>query len=836
MRLLLAVIVLASNLAPALAQESAGGEAYAAFRAGIEKDLRSHPFFSRITFSIIDRPPFLFCIERPAVDEEKYELAVANSYLPHLRELLKQFDINYVKPGQLKLRPEAGGYALAVLASAGRYVDFRTAIGDPSLAMARAHYTPQLRLAVTYQDTFSRVNTKAEERHALLHEFVHALQHAYSSDGSMPKPVWFNEGLADYRSSCSNAQSSLREPPLQGNHIAAMAFGYANPAGRFYVAPLNELVAAVSYADVVKHATQRNKGEVPAETLMSMFYAQAEMFVRFLHEGEQGKYRGAFLKYVAGAQSGEAGAAAFEKAFGLRGDAMSQLETEWLKWLTGVLRPRYPKIPDLATKTSSANSGSPSAAPMSPPIAFDTSGLHWSDTEFSDRVAGARRLCADGQYDLGLQQLPADSEVPAETLPFLQRERARVVELVRVRNMALEDLLTRKGRLSVVLDGSRIAGKVLRREGDDLVLMVDRKEQVLPISVMGPIVLKGQAKRFKLLKGKGRWFEVWTRWLNGDTRKRLNSLLKLEYSSMVQLRADLDSDFAKMTGRDAAALLTLQELPQTNNRDEADKALTTIRELLQAYGQSPLLQRRKPAITKLARAFAERAFRIDEPAALGLLGDVTRNDNGLMTADYSNALAAPTADFTPLTKKELEALPIQQAKTTYAGRSGLTANAGGYQLVGSQWLRWAVPLGGKQSVEIQFSANGDFVPDFGVALCCGPGRMILARPTGGAQVFDLEKDLVDSVGGGAQLMADKVHTLRVEHDGKKQLTVSVDGKQTALVGNVGRMLSGDLYLYVSSSTPTTVARIKISGRPDPRNPQAYRDRFVAAVLRDIWQK
>jgi len=832
---LLAAIALVSLLTPVAAQDEKADEAYKIFRAGIEKRLKAHPFFSRITFTIVDRPPFLFCVERPAVDEPKYELGVANSYLPHLRELLKQFEANYVKPGKLWRRPEAGGYALAVLASAGRYVDFRTAIGDPSLAMARAHYTPELRLAVTYQDAFARRNTKSEERHALLHEFVHALQHAYSANGAMPKPVWFNEGLADYRSSCTNAQSSLAEPPLQGNHIAAMAFGYGNPAGRFYVSPIQELVAAVSYGDVVKQAKRRNKAEVPAETLLSMFYAQSEMFVRFLHEGEKGKYRDGFLRYVAAAQGGASGAAAFEKALALNGAGMSKMETEWLVWLTGILKERYPRMPNLADKAASGSGAGTKTAPMSPPIAFDTSKLHWTEKDLADRFDGARRLCADGSYDDGLKMLPADSEVPAAQVPFLKRERERIAELVRVRDMALKDLLKRKGRLSMVINGDRVAGNVQRREGDNLVIKIKRKEQVFPMTVMGPLVLKSQAKRFDLLKGKGRWFEVWARWLNGETRKRLKGLLKLEYSTMKELRGDLDYDLDADRGRAAAALVTMLSLPQSDGREQALEALATMRELVQAHGESALLQRRKVAIRKLARAYAERAFRIEEPSGLGLKGAVARSAKGVMTASYTKSASAPRADFMPLSKQQLEQLPIQQTKTTYAGRSGLTAKNGIYELIGSKWLRWAVPLRGPHTVQLKFAVSGDFVPDFGIGIGVGPGRMMLVYPTGSVQVIDMQQRVMDSVGGGGQLIADKVHTLRIEHDGKKRMTVSLDGKQTAKVGNVGRIVGGDVYMYVSSSNPIKVSGIEISGTPNPGNPQEYRDRYVTSIVRGLWK-
>ena len=94
---------------------------------------------------------------------------------------------------------------------------------------------------------------------------------------------------------------------------------------------------------------------------------------------------------------------------------------------------------------------------------------------------------------------------------------------------------------------------------------------------------------------------------------------------------------------------------------------------------------------------------------------------------------------------------------------------------------------------------------------------------------------MDTVGGGGQLMVDKEHTLRIEHDGKKRMTVSLDGRQTARVGNVGRMVGGDVYLYVNSSSPVKVTSLEIRGTPNPGNPQEYRDRYVTSIVNGLWK-
>lgn len=820
-------------IAAVLASAAIAQGDYASFRAAIEQSLRQHPFFSRVAFTLVDRDPFLFCVERAPNDAKDHELGVVNGYLPFLRELLSQFDTHYGKPANLQRRPEVGGYALAVLSSAGRYMDFRTAIGDPSLAMARAHYTPSLRLAVTYVDSFARHNTKTEELHALLHEFVHALQHAHSGDGQMPKPVWFNEGLADYRSSCSNLASSLREPPLQANHVDALAFGYANPGGKYFVAPIADLVAANSYQEVVDLANKRNGAALPSDTLLSMFYAQSEMFVRFLHEGEGGKYRDGFVQYLQAAQRGESGLPPFQRALAVgSAEALTQLEQQWLRWLDGVLRKSYPTMRDL---TKAAAGGAAGAVPMPPPTAIDLTALAWTKDDVAERLAGVRRLCSRGEYERALALLPADDELGDQDRAFAKRERARVQALITLREDALTDIEQKKGSLAVTVDGAAVRGRLVRREPEVLVVQNGRQETKVSLAAMTPAVLVGEGRRLKRFEGKERWLEIWTRWLKGDTLKSLQSLLALDYSTLPDMRTDLVGDCDAAIGAAALALIEMQSLPAIDDVAGARSVFERVRAAIRQHGASPLFTRRKAALTRLARGLAERMFQLDDMAALGIRGEVQKQDDGSVRVEYGGKSLVPGADFTEVPAKEREeTLPADVTKIGFAGKSGLGTAAGEYQLVGSTWLRWAVGLRGKQVVELDFAVRADFVPEFGIAMCVAGGRMVLIAPTGGVQLLDPEGGMIEPVGGGAQLIVDQVHKLRVEHDGKQKLSVTIDGKTTAVVSDVGRMTAGELMLFVHASTPVAIKRLAIRGTMDPSDPGKVRERFVAAALDGMW--
>ena len=40
---------------------------------------------------------------------------------------------------------------------------------------------------------------------------------------------------------------------------------------------------------------------------------------------------------------------------------------------------------------------------------------------------------------------------------------------------------------------------------------------------------------------------------------------------------------------------------------------------------------------------------------------------------------------------------------------------------------------------------------------------------------------------------------------------------------------------VHTGTPVKISNLSITGKPDPRDPQAMRERFVARVLAGLWR-
>jgi len=790
---------------------------WADFRSRLDNELRTHSFFSRVKVTAVEHRPFLFYIEQAADGNTDHEAAVVNGCLPFLKELVAQWQHHYGSLGR-KQSAKAPGYAIAVLSSGGRYLDFRTAINDPSLANARAHYTPDLRLAVTYLDTFGASN-KAEEIHSLLHEVVHAMQHAYSKGDRMTAPVWFNEGLADYRSACSTMVKSLREPPLQENHLIALTFGYANRAGRPYVHPIAELVTPTSYAEVIELVKKRQSSMRP-ELALGMFYSQSEMFVRFLHEAELGARHPQFLKYLELVLDGASGLQPFQQAFGCASaEELAKLDLAWRRWLDGVLRARVPNLPNLAGDAASTG-----PEPMAPPVAFAVEGLAWRDEDLEERLGAARRLCGRGEFDAALAALPDASNATDKAVQQrLKRESDRIAALRQLRQKVIEDLL--RGKNVLVLGDLR--GKVVKRDETGLTIQIGKDTKTVPVSRLGPKELLAEGTRLKAFEGRAVWLRVWLRYLQGTPLAQLKKDLAESFSTIAELRQDMTVEFSATPGAGAEALLELQSMPATEDAAAARQNLKRLQELVQANRSSPLLTSRLESIRHLARCYAERAFSPDDVAGLGLTGTTTSVD-GTTTVVYDDPSKSPTADFTAVPASDREWLRLGEP-LEYAGTHGLTPAAKGYQMAGSALLRWAAPLQGAFRIEIVYRVPENVDAHFAMLLMTQDEGTLWCSMAGSVGRLDRTVKDFRQVGGGASYTIGQPVTWSLEFDGKSTLVTQVLDKETARFDTKGRN-AGELWIAIECGAPMPIDRLTIRGKPVAKDPGKVREQFVARVL------
>ncbi|MBK8100302.1 MAG: hypothetical protein IPK26_24640 [Planctomycetes bacterium] len=801
----------------------------AEFTKKLGAELGRHPFFANVDFTIDgSTAPYQFYIQRPAKDDPTYNRQITNGYLPFLKKLTELFTADYVTPLGLQRSPQAPAFAIAVLASAGNYRDYAQAVQDSGLHWARAHYTPSMRLAITYEDRFAQHNTNVDERRALLHEFVHALQHAYSTTGEMPKAAWFNEGLADYRSSCTHVATSLDAPPLLDSHLATVANGHLRAQFRRVMLPLADLVAQADYGAVIAAVKARPGGAFDQRLALQMFYAQSELLVRFLHEGQGGKYRPGFLDYTRRMLAGEAGLPAFQAAFAATtADALAAIEHDFLGWQTEVFRGRYgKKFPDLA-KVRDKKANEP--MPLPPPIALDLTGLAFTAADVDEQVAGARRLCSRGDYEGALAMLPAVAADPAKTLQ-VAREQQRIEAVIALRDAVLADAAVKKPAMVLLCDGVEHKGKFVRREADAVFLTVGKEERRLPLRALAPAALL----KLRKFEGKERGMELWLKWLSGASEKALAELLKLSYSTIDDLRGDVARPLDAEHGAAAAALWALQRLAEPTSVADAQKAMEAAIAAVLPVRHLPLLQARREAVLQVIRALAERAFAVDDAATVGIRGAVQKLGDGRLEVRYPGGTAT-NADFTAVDTGKGAELDDGLPQISYDGPTQLAVRGKGLELIGSGVLRWAVGLRGRQEIELTYEFAGFGV--FGIVVCLDEetGSHLTVQADGTVTIVDTKTRMVDQLGSGIELFEKQRYRLRIVHDGEKRLETWVDGKRIAEVPNVGSCVRGDLCLFVRSSNAIKVGELKIVAQMDPADPLPLREAFVTAAQTRLWQ-
>jgi hypothetical protein len=768
----------------------------------------------------------VFLVERPRKADPSYVRRVVNAQVPFLRELLRVFEATYAQPLQLTRNATAPAFAIAILESRGSYDNYARVTKAPGLHRMRAHYDSSLQLAVSYKDNFTddQSNANIDERHSLLHEMVHALQHAYSTDGQMPAGLWFLEGLAEYRASCGHLPDRLADPEVNPVSMRVLAAAATRPELRYALAGLKDLLGARSYVDVVKHAQARGRAARTAtndDFALGTFYAQAALFVRFLHEDE--RYRPGFMACMTQLMRGGSSAAGWTAGFG---DVdVAELERQFLVWLTDVLRNRGSfEVGDLAPR-----------APTDPALAvaalgktaFDVKALAWTAQDAAFRREAARQLCSAGDYAAALRILPEPEATAAES----DKERRRMEAACALRDRVLDDLVQSKQDIKVDVEGKPTSVRVLRRAGDGVVVAVGKNEATVPLPAFRPGVLLAHCWRKKWLAGSEQWLERWLRWLDGCAMDKLRPLLAGSDPALAELRGELTKAFvdAPEVRTIALALLTLQDSAIPEDAGQARRQLDALQQIAQAHGAHPVFAARRGVLADAARALAERAFVLDNPAAFGLSGQVQAQAGGRFTVTYEGG-AHRAFDMAP-DQAYLAKLPATGTQIAYSGAPVLRPAGEAHEAIGHGFFRWPLPLRGKVVIELdQAQAAGGALQ---LVFCDDKEGSHLEADPFGLYVIDLraQPPLIDHVGVVHRtFMPSQVYRVRVEHDGGNQARVLLDGKELAPWRSVGTRSAGWLGLYVFSSNAISLPRLLIEGELDASQIPALRARFVDEVV------
>lgn len=794
--------------------------------------VNKNAFFRDVDKQWVDEhAPFHFVIQRPPKDRPGYYEGLAADYAPWAKALHRLFLAEYVEPLGLSMRPDYRVFLVALLGTEGAYDDYAKRNQAYNPAGTRAHYDPNLRLSVTYEPWAGGAQSADERRHAFMHELVHSFQHAYLPErDELPPHPWINEGLAEYLSSGTGAKpDALAQRALDAAAREMVAKVLKDPRAReTYVLPLEELLDARSYYDIVLRVHQRARGSgARSDLALSLFYRQAYLLVYYLERVGGEALRAAFRDYLKAYFSGRGERASFEKA--LAAHDLGALESSWLEWIEPTSRGWRP-----ARRTPApAAAGTPSAEPAAP--AYEPERLR-PDLRSPERaLAFALWQVLQGAPEVGRERLEDCAralEEGSEWKARIARELERLNAWIALRDRYLRWLAERQEKLTVEVS---IKGKPVRRKlvvaglegGRVLFAANEHKLQSMPLAELDSLTLIREMSA-------ARDFECgWERhYLNVlEGREHWEKKLPKDDPAAGSLRADAPSYAGLLLEGSVLArlgALAAAELP--SGADAAESALEALASILADGRESAALREARPALDALAELCALESARA-RPLRDLLAGEVSELGEGRVLLRYGFADVRELQDFEPVPWPQ--EFPLDESA---AGAGSWSVEGGRLIGRGLASVRHLAAFEGAQRV--RYSLRWD---QWG--LPCNV-VLVLGLDGGGGLVGTIDHGSVvvaGSSGAGPQMvqnsapvMLGEEHAIEIRHDGASSVVVQAQ-RQSFGPLKTGELVRGDLHLLVNSVVPIALGGLEIEGRlvPDSleRIQRAHARRRVALLTR-----
>lgn len=810
----------------------------------LEQQLSRHAFFRKVDYQRVrDHAPFFFYVQEPAKRQPGYVQRVVSEYVVPLRRLERAFVKEYVEPLQLVHQPGRDFYAFAILGSEGDYLNYRKATSNPGLVAARAHYDPTLQLAVTYEEPFGQGDRVRTQRRAILHEFVHTLQHSYfSGSGELPRPIWFTEGLAEYRSTPFGAASSFADPPLDEKHLQFLFGLLRRNQHTIYLNSIWDLVTThgPGYERIVDNAVRRAGGKPISDFAEHAFYAQSGLFNHFLHKAYGGRYRPAFLRYMGAALRGRSGWKVFTEAFG--GVDPAKLQNEFFAWLRETYSERYPGRSPAMGQLELATVGD--AAPPSvrrgrvkvaaAATSFPAAELAFTGEEWQLRLAAAIGLAGAGCL-LDAERLLRDAKGGSAAEIRLAQEHSRIAAFLDFRTDLFARAKAASKRLKLVVADAQVVGRVTAITEGRITLAGKKGTNEILLCDVAADELAKQGRILQRFHGDARWIELYSYLVTGRAPTGLRSrLLRRKDPASKELAARRDEyEELRAKAPAAAALARLRLHANAQDAEAARQNLAVLEALLRLGEGHPFVAGRRPVLKRFAKFQLGTAFDPSDFASLGLRGSIQRLHKGRVRAHYDFRAADQLRDFFD---SPAEAKRRAEGYGTILTPKARGFEAGGGQLrcVGRAFRRFALPIAApfKLQFTVRFD-NGFGFLQFGF---CDDGDQswIETDSFGALSVVDQSTGVVGSRQGNLDaIYAGQSYTVEIRHDGKRVRSL-VNGKKVNEIAEVGSRTSGYITMFVHSNEVIRLSDLTIEGVLDTQRTEALRHEWVRGRMRKIF--
>lgn len=331
--------------------------------------LANEPFYAGLHYRVREETrPFALFIEVPGRNDTEDELRasrIAKAYAPFLAAFQAKLDAD-IAP--LAGGPPAANYVVWILLDDASYQRFFRAHGEGAGVLGvRAHYSTRQRFAFTWSPGATAGPEFHEGVQTLLHELTHAYLDALSKGGLASIGLhWVNEGLPEYLSCFKRGADAIVFDPLWSQRVMETLRTVRLDTGDLRIDVADWLAApdGAAVARLAVRVGRQRLGTADDELvafLMSRFYADAYLFVLWLHETRGGLYRERFREHLAQELRGAGGPDAFRARFA---DVLAlPLDAELELYARELLEKRVPWLAEPPGGAASGAAGTATAEP-----------------------------------------------------------------------------------------------------------------------------------------------------------------------------------------------------------------------------------------------------------------------------------------------------------------------------------------------------------------------------------------------------------------------------------------------------------------------------------------
>jgi hypothetical protein len=843
-----AVLLLAMLCAPLARFVSPQGEALpgdgrSGFLAKIDRDIAAHRFLRTVKrVRLEDWAPAVIDVQLPADAPADYAAKIGAELGPWIQALESAFARDYAGPLELPVDPGRASPYVLVLATRGDWVNFADLRPPRLLFDSRGACDPQTGMVVTYRDP---ATGPWPYREAVLTYCARMLlERSRAASQREGSTLWIESGFPYFLSFTQGPEpDSLEKHPADIRALAYLDRYARDPALRAgYLHPLRELVA---FADstAVQKAVQRKAPAVglavEPELVSYLFFAEANLFVHFLHRGMDGKWRESLPRLLDGALADQPGASVAAEVFGPHG--LDEIEPAFFAFVQRELASATGTRPEVSLPDGAPIDPPESAPVMAAPAApvvpeapkWTPAELVLQPSESDAWLARAVHHGLRGEIVAAIAELDvlAAQGLAPETGKRVAAEKQRLSLLRDLRKTVLAELQRSGKPLKVELAGQRLSAKIVAVDGELVRLepgrtgIAELHEAEIPPSAVIALASK------EALAAAGGWIAAWPACVEGDPKWK-RDLVKDKSPEAVALRADAEGGYPAMLGV-AQAALELEKLAALAEVSEVSQATTVqeaVRSLWQDHRDVECVSSRATAL----RGLAERAFGLlakgYDPVEHLHASKLEHFDDGRVRIAYGFDDAAELEDFheDASYQKERQALlaplALSPAETSrLVEGSALLAN--GKRLLlhvldfeAPMRLSWSFSFSyvqGKPSQECNFYV-GMCADSKGVDICGDHvGWMYLETLTNQATV----------AGPTRELYMDRAYQMELRHDGSK----AEYWKDGVLQGSApaAAWKGGNVFLCLNSDMLLTLTDFTIEGRISVASITRARERWVA---------